>query len=54
MAIKPITRGLTVLSLFQPWNAYYRLKDANAYFLIKYFCQEGCVRNLIISCAQVC
>ena len=37
MAIKTITLALTGLSLFQPSNTKYRMKDSNARFLIKVF-----------------
>ena len=41
MAIKTITLALTELSLFQPSNTYYRLKDSNARFLIRAFVKKA-------------
>ena len=41
MAIKTITRASSGLSLTQPSNTLYRLKDSNARFLIKVFSKKG-------------
>ena len=43
--IKTITLVLAGLSLFQPSNTQYRLKDSNARFWLKFFCEIGWVQN---------
>ena len=45
MITKTITRSLTGLSLIQPSNTWYWLKDSNVHFLIEVFCNKGCIWN---------